>query len=81
MFIVGVAIPFSYFSRRAKGECSGKIAVYVVHRAVLLVMLGLLLRTGTANHQTVFLFDDVLSQIGLAYPFAFYSQAKRLVSS
>ena len=30
MFIVGVAIPFSYFSRRAKGECSGKIAVHVV---------------------------------------------------
>jgi heparan-alpha-glucosaminide N-acetyltransferase len=76
MFIVGVAIPFSHFSRRAKGDSSGKIAVHVVYRAVLLVMLGLLLRTGTANHQTIFLFDDILSQIGLAYPFAFLLTGK-----
>jgi len=40
-------------------------------------MLGLLLRTGTANHQTIFLFDDILSQIGLVYPFAFLLIGKR----
>jgi heparan-alpha-glucosaminide N-acetyltransferase len=77
MFIVGVAIPFSYFSRCAKGETSRKIAAHVMFRSFLLVILGLLLRTGTANHQTIFEFDDILCQIGLAYPFAYAVVGKK----
>jgi predicted acyltransferase len=70
MFIVGVAMTYSYFSRRSQGMSPASIAADVVYRSVVLVLLGLLL-TSRNYPQTNFAFADVLAQIGLAFPFAF----------
>jgi predicted acyltransferase len=70
MFIVGVAIPCSYRSRRAKGESPSSITAHVLYRSVILIGLGLLL-ISMPYQQTNFEFTDILSQIGLAFPFAY----------
>ncbi|HEY6572349.1 MAG TPA: DUF5009 domain-containing protein, partial [Candidatus Eisenbacteria bacterium] len=41
MFMVGVAIPFSYARRREKGESNRQIHVHAFVRAAILVALGL----------------------------------------
>ena len=56
-FLVGVALPFSVASRMARGQSTGKMFGHAVWRSLLLVLLGVFLRT--------------LSQIGLGYPFLF----------
>lgn len=43
LFIVGVAIPFAFATRRTKGATTTQLCVSVVFRALSLVMLGLLL--------------------------------------
>ncbi|MDB6170308.1 MAG: hypothetical protein JWM88_3172 [Verrucomicrobia bacterium] len=69
-FLVGVALPFSLASRLARGESTGRMAVHAVWRAVVLVLLGVFLRSvGEAN--TNWTFEDTLTQIGLGYPFLF----------
>jgi predicted acyltransferase len=70
MFIVGVAMAYSYYSRRRKGDNAWKIAAHVLYRAAVLVGLGLLL-VSMPYQRTNFEFTDILSQIGLAYPFAY----------
>src|SRR2546423_1472073 len=70
MFIVGVAMTYSYFSRRSQGMSAASVAAHVVYRSVVLIMLGLLL-TSLHHQQTHFSFGNVLGQIGLAFPFAF----------
>ncbi|WP_025410778.1 acyltransferase family protein [Gemmatirosa kalamazoonensis] len=66
MFMVGVALPFSVASRRAKGEPFGAQLRHAVRRAVILIALGIFLRSQT-RPQTYFTFEDVLTQIGLGY--------------
>jgi heparan-alpha-glucosaminide N-acetyltransferase len=73
MFMVGVAIPFSYASRRARGDSKGKILFHAIWRALLLVLLAVFLSSsmrGTAP-TTNWLFTNVLAQIGLGYVFVF----------
>jgi len=70
MFMVGVALPFSLASRRAKGDAFGKMFWHAVWRSFLLVALGIFLRS-VGSKQTYFTFEDVLSQIGLGYTFLF----------
>src|SRR5437899_10888102 len=65
-FLVGVALPFSIASREAKGHSFGRMFFHAVWRAVLLVALGVFLRS-THHRQTMFTFEDTLSQIGLGY--------------
>jgi predicted acyltransferase len=79
MFMVGVAIPFSYASRCARGETPIKMAGHVLYRSLILIMLSLLIVSNDQGSQrTVFDFSSgVLSQIGLAYPFAFIFVAKK----
>src|SRR5262245_54813874 len=43
LFIVGVAMPYSYFSRCLKGESTWIIAIHVISRSFLLVALGILI--------------------------------------
>jgi predicted acyltransferase len=70
MFMVGVALPYSIVSRRAKGQTFGRMLVHTVFRALILIALGIFLRS-QARPQTYFTFEDVLTQIGLGYVFLF----------
>jgi predicted acyltransferase len=70
MFIVGVAMPYSLASRRARGDGETKILAHVIYRALILILLGILLRSNHSR-QTNFTFEDVVTQIGLGYVFVF----------
>lgn len=70
MFMVGVAMPYSIASRRARGDSETKIAAHVVYRALFLVLLAIFL-TSNWSKQTEFVFTNVLAQIGLGYAFLY----------
>jgi heparan-alpha-glucosaminide N-acetyltransferase len=63
---VGVSLPFSVASRRARGHTFGGLFAHSVWRAAVLVALGIFLRSQSRS-QTYFTFEDVLTQIGLGY--------------
>ena len=69
-FLVGVALSFSIAARRRLGQAFGTMLRHAVRRSLILVGLGMIV---IAMHprQWVWQFDDTLTQIGLAYPFAF----------
>jgi heparan-alpha-glucosaminide N-acetyltransferase len=69
-FLVGVALPFSIAARMARGQSSGGMLAHAVWRSLLLVALGIWLRS-IGRPQTYFTFEDTLSQIGLGYTFLF----------
>ncbi len=69
-FLVGVALPFSIASRLAKGQSLSKMFGHTLWRSVLLVALGIFLRS-IDRKLTYFTFEDTLSQIGLGYTFLF----------
>ena len=66
MFMVGVALPFSVASRRARGQSFQRMLGHSVFRALVLIALGIFLRS-QGRPQTYFTFEDVLTQIGLGY--------------
>ena len=63
-FLVGVALPFSIASRRARGQSTGVMVGHAVWRAALLILLGVFLRS-TGRNLTNWTFEDTLTQIGL----------------
>lgn len=65
-FLVGVALPFSLASRLARGQSRARMTLHALWRALLLVLLGVFLRS-TDHRQTYWTFEDTLSQIGLGY--------------
>lgn len=69
-FLVGVALPYSIASRLAKGATFPKLFAHALWRSLLLIALGVFLRSMHST-QTNFTFEDTLSQIGLGYPFLF----------
>jgi predicted acyltransferase len=69
-FLVGVALPYSLASRMAKGAIFGKMFAHALWRSLLLIALGIFLRSMDST-QTNFTFEDTLTQIGLGYPFLF----------
>jgi heparan-alpha-glucosaminide N-acetyltransferase len=69
-FLVGVALPYSIASRMAKGGTFPKMFAHALWRSLLLIALGVFLRS-LHSGQTNFTFEDTLSQIGLGYPFLF----------
>jgi predicted acyltransferase len=69
-FLVGAAMPFSIASRTAKGQTFWQLFRHAVWRAVLLMALGIFLRS-IVYRQTYFTFEDTLTQIGLGYVFLF----------
>jgi predicted acyltransferase len=73
MFMVGVALPYSYASRRARGNSDGRILGHAVVRALLLVLLAIFLSSPAKGSppRTNFVFTNVLAQIGLGYVFVF----------
>jgi len=68
-FLVGVALPYSLASRIRKGQSFGQIMMHTLWRSLMLVALGIFLRS-TGSTQTNFTFEDTLTQIGLGYTFA-----------
>lgn len=66
MFMAGVSMPFSFARRRQLGDSGWKIAGHTVLRALILIALGVLLRS-KAKAYINFTFIDVVAQIGLAY--------------
>ncbi len=69
-FLVGVALPYSIASRIAKGGTFGKLFAHALWRSLLLIALGIFLRSMNST-QTYFTFEDTLTQIGLGYPLLF----------
>jgi heparan-alpha-glucosaminide N-acetyltransferase len=70
MFMVGVSLPYSIASRRAKGDSFGLMFGHAVWRAFLLIVLAVFLTSAFSKH-TEFIFTNVLAQIGLGYSFLF----------
>src|SRR6188768_2629755 len=68
MFMVGVALPFSYARRREQGHAFGRIFRHALVRAALLVLLAVFLASRSPK-ATTWEFTNVLGQIGLGYPF------------
>jgi predicted acyltransferase len=69
-FLVGVALPYSIAARIAKGGTFGSMFLHALWRSLLLIALGVFLRS-THAPQTYYTFEDTLSQIGLGYPLLF----------
>jgi predicted acyltransferase len=69
-FLVGVVLPYSIFNRKNKGESFGKLVGHAAWRSLILILLGIFLRSQGAK-MTYFTFEDTLSQIGLGYTFLF----------
>jgi heparan-alpha-glucosaminide N-acetyltransferase len=65
-FLVGVALPFSLASRIGRGQSKGRLIGHAAWRALLLIFLGVFLRS-IGKPITYFTFEDTLSQIGLGY--------------
>lgn len=68
-FLVGVALPYSTQSRIRKGQSFGRLLLHSLWRSLVLIALGILLRS-LHSMQTNFTFEDTLTQIGLGYTFA-----------
>ncbi len=69
-FLVGAALPFSIASRLARGQAFGRMFAHAVWRSILLIALGIFLRS-LARSSTYWTFEDTLTQIGLGYTFLF----------
>lgn len=70
MFMVGVALPFSYAVREARGSSYLRMLDHAIVRSILLVALGVFL-TSNGRRMTDIIFPNVLCQIGLGYTFLF----------
>ncbi|MCA9039288.1 MAG: DUF5009 domain-containing protein [Planctomycetaceae bacterium] len=72
MFMVGVALVYSYDKRKALGQSWISMFLHVLWRSVALIVLGLVLRSNSSDYpSTHWTFVDVIQQIGLGYPFLF----------
>jgi predicted acyltransferase len=70
MFMVGVAMAFSYAKRRQQGESWQRMFVHAGWRSLVLIFLGIfLISNGGAS--TRWTMVNVLTQIGLGYTFLF----------
>ena len=70
MFMVGVAMPFSYARRSARGDSGFWRGCHALLRAAILVLLGVFLYS-QSHARTNWIFTNVLAQIGLGYFFAY----------
>jgi predicted acyltransferase len=71
MFMVGVAMPFSYSKRLTRGDSYGKMTLHALFRSIALILLGVFLES-TSGPQTRWSFVCVLSQIGLGYMLVYF---------
>ncbi len=76
MFIVGVAMPFSFSKRMARGDSYKQLTKHALKRALLMLVLGwglYCIRPG----MIVFKFQNVLAQLAVTYILAFLVIRKR----
>jgi heparan-alpha-glucosaminide N-acetyltransferase len=71
MFMVGVAMPFSFAKRVTRGDTYGWMTLHALFRSIILILLGVFL-SSTDRHETNWTFVNVLSQIGLGYIFVYF---------
>jgi predicted acyltransferase len=76
MFIVGTALAFSVAKREERGESRSKITRHVVIRSLVLLVLGWALYCIEPGRIT-FRFQNVLAQLGVTYPIAYFLMRKR----
>jgi heparan-alpha-glucosaminide N-acetyltransferase len=69
-FLAGASLPFSIASRLGKGETFGKMLRHAVRRSLILIFLGIFLRS-MGSPRTYWTFEDTLTQIGLGYTLLF----------
>ena len=69
-FLVGAALPYSLSARATQGQGRGAMIAHAFRRALILVLLGVFLRS-LGQAQTYWTFEDTLTQIGLGYGFLF----------
>lgn len=79
MFLVGVAMPYSFARREGTGQSSTTLMAHVLFRSLVLVLLGLFL-SSMGKPTTNFTFMNVLTQIGLGYPFLFLLRNKTFMT-
>jgi len=79
MFIVGVAMPFSFTRRWAKGDSYAETLRHAVVRSLLLLALGVGLYIVSAGHLVLELWN-VLAQLSVTYLVAFLLMRKSLRS-
>jgi predicted acyltransferase len=65
-FLAGASLPFSIASRLKRGEGFGRMLGHAVWRSVVLILLGIFLRS-LSSTRTYWTFEDTLTQIGLGY--------------
>ena len=70
MFAVGASLAFSYAARARRGHSFNRMLGHAVYRAIVLILLGVFLRSVGGN-STNWTFEDVVTQIGLGYVFLF----------
>ena len=75
MFMVGVAMPYSYASRKRRGHSEYQLGIHAFGRATILVLLGAFLQTRNNGLETNALFTNVLGQIGLGYFLVFLAMS------
>jgi heparan-alpha-glucosaminide N-acetyltransferase len=76
MFMVGVALPFSFARRQAEGQTRWRQFGHVLFRSLVLIALGVFL-SSNGSRQTNFTFVNVLTQIGLGYTFVWLLVGRR----
>ncbi len=79
MFMVGVSMAYSYSSRQKRGDTFAQLFRHAAVRAIMLVLLGIFLRSLDST-ETNWTLEDVVSQIGLGYVplFLVWSRGKRI---
>ncbi len=69
-FLAGTALVFSVSSRIKKGESKRSMTLHALRRAVILVFLGIFIRS-LGRGMTNWTFDETLTQMGLGYMIVF----------
>lgn len=70
MFVVGAAAAFSYASRQRRGDSFGQMLRHAIYRSLLLILIGVFLRS-EGDDATDWTLEDVVTQIGLGYVYLF----------
>ncbi len=71
MFIVGVAMPFSYAKRLKRGDSKQKITRHIIQRCIILLALGVGLHC-VYRHKLVWELWNVLSQLSMTILIAYF---------
>lgn len=78
IFMVGVAMPFSYAKREFAGHSGLRMFAHAIVRSLVLILLAVFL-SSNGSRQTNYIFTNVLAQIGLAYPFVYLLHRRNFV--